>query len=81
MVTSSAPRAGSSLACASASSVACASGSLAWPSGPVVSASGVVPLASGVVVRLVERILTRFSDEDVGRRAPMPLGFDRAGVV
>ena len=38
-------------------------------------------VASGLVVRLVERILARFSDEEVGRRAPLSLGFDRAGFV
>ncbi len=38
-------------------------------------------LASSVMIRIVERILIRYSDEEVGRRAPLPLGFDRGGLV
>lgn len=37
-------------------------------------------LSMGVVLSLVERILARFSDEEVGRRAPMPIGFERRGL-
>ena len=37
-------------------------------------------LAAGPMISLVERVLARFSDEEVGRRAPMPLGFDRRGL-
>lgn len=37
-------------------------------------------LAAGPVISLVERILIRFSDEEVGRRAPMPLGFERRSL-
>lgn len=36
-------------------------------------------LAAGPMISLVERVLARFSDEDVGRRSPMPLGFERRG--
>jgi rod shape-determining protein MreD len=38
-------------------------------------------LASSVMIRLVERILIRYSDEEVARRAPLPLGFDRVGFI
>lgn len=43
-------------------------------------------LAAGPMISLVERVLARFSDEDVGRRAAMPLGFesrsfDRRGLL
>ncbi len=38
-------------------------------------------LAAGPMIRLVERVLGRFSDEEVGRRAPLSLGFDRTGLV
>lgn len=45
------------------------------------AAHGIVNvLAMGPVLGLVERILARFSDEEVGRRAPMPLGFDAWGT-
>ena len=36
-------------------------------------------VAAGPMIALVERVLARFSDEEVGRRSPMPLGFDRRG--
>jgi len=36
-------------------------------------------LAVGPMISLVEFVLTRFSDEEVGRRSPMPLGFERRG--
>jgi cell shape-determining protein MreD len=38
-------------------------------------------VAAGPVVRVVERILGRFSEEEVGRRSAMPLGFDRGGLA
>ncbi len=33
-------------------------------------------LAAGPMIGLVERLIVRFSDEEVGRHGPMPLGFD-----
>jgi rod shape-determining protein MreD len=36
-------------------------------------------LAVGPMISLVEWVLARFSDEEAGRRAPMPLGFERRG--
>ena len=41
-------------------------------------AHGVVNVvAAGPILGLVERVLARFSDDEVSRRGPMPLGFDR----
>jgi cell shape-determining protein MreD len=37
-------------------------------------------LAAGPIISLVEQVLARFSDEEVGRRSPMSLGFDRRGL-
>lgn len=37
-------------------------------------------LASGPILSLVEQVVGRFSDEEVGRRAPMPLGFERREI-
>ena len=37
-------------------------------------------VAAGPMIALVERVLAQFSDEEVGRRSPMPLGFDRRGL-
>lgn len=36
-------------------------------------------LAAGPMIAAVERVLARYSDDDVGRRGPMPLGFERRG--
>jgi cell shape-determining protein MreD len=38
-------------------------------------------MASSVVIRLVERIIARYSDDEVGRRASISLGFDRSGIA
>ena len=38
-------------------------------------------IAAGPVIRVIERIVERFSDEEVGRRSPRPRGFDRVGLV
>jgi cell shape-determining protein MreD len=57
----------------------------AWPGVEVLGAAlahaFVNVIAAGPMIRMVERILDRFSDEDVGRRSPLPLGFDRVGLV
>ena len=37
-------------------------------------------LAAGPIVALVERVLTRFSDDEVGRRTPLPMGYTRGGI-
>jgi hypothetical protein len=37
-------------------------------------------LAAGPIISLVEQVLARFSDEEVGRRSPVSLGFDRRGL-
>lgn len=37
-------------------------------------------LAAGPVVAIVERVLMRFSDEDMSRRAPMAIGFESRGM-
>ena len=56
-----------------------------WPAisilGTALAHAFVNLVAAGPMIRLVERILERFSDEEVGRRAPLPLGFDRGGYV
>ncbi|MEM9174047.1 MAG: hypothetical protein AAGC67_02345 [Myxococcota bacterium] len=40
-------------------------------------------LAAGPMIGLVERVLVRFADEEVGRRGPVPLGFEsgRGGLL
>lgn len=57
----------------------------AWPgmevAGVALAHGFVNVLAAGPMIRLVERVLGRFSDEEVGRRAPLSLGFDRGGLV
>lgn len=58
-----------------------------WPGFEVVGAALahaiVNVLAAGPMIGLVERVLARFSDEEVGRRGPMPLGFEpgRGGLL
>jgi cell shape-determining protein MreD len=37
-------------------------------------------IAAGPVISIVERILFRLSDEEVGRRAPLSMGLHRGGV-
>jgi hypothetical protein len=37
-------------------------------------------IAMGLVLAGVERLLTRLSDEEIGRRAPLPMGFQRRSV-
>ncbi len=55
-----------------------------WPGIDVIGAAlahaFVNVLAAGPVLSLVERVLARFTDEEVGRRAPMALGFESRGV-
>jgi rod shape-determining protein MreD len=54
-----------------------------WPGfdvlGTAVVHAFVNVVAAGPVISLVESVLARFSDEEVGRRAPMPLGFEPRG--
>jgi rod shape-determining protein MreD len=38
-------------------------------------------VAAGPMIGLVERVLTRFSDDEIGRRGPLPLVTQRGGVV
>ncbi len=45
--------------------------------GAAIAHAAVNVLSAGTVLSLVERVLARFSDEEIGRRAPMPLGFGR----
>ncbi len=37
-------------------------------------------IAAGPVISLVERVVARFSDDEVGRRPPMPISFDRRSI-
>ena len=52
-----------------------------WPGFDVIGAALIHALAnvlaSGPMIGIVERAMTRFSDEEVGRHGAMPLGFDR----
>jgi len=56
-----------------------------WPGlaaiGSSVAHGFVNMLASSVVIRIVERILARYSDDEVGRRAPISFGLGRSGLA
>lgn len=38
-------------------------------------------LAAGPMIGLVDRVLARFSDEEAGRRAPLPIGYQPRGSL
>ncbi|MBJ19256.1 MAG: hypothetical protein GY910_04295 [bacterium] len=48
--------------------------------GAVLAHAIVNMLVAGPVISLVERLLARFSDEEVGRRSPTPMGFGRGSI-
>ena len=54
-----------------------------WPGidviGTALAHAFVNVLAAGPVLAAVEQVLSRFTDEEVGRRVPMPLGFESRG--